>query len=233
MSDNKKDVEGSEARITRNGKVFEILVDSEEAYKYKQGNGSLEDALIADDIYTNVRKGDKAPEKDIEEAFGTTDTRKVAEIIIKQGTVNISSEYRNKLVEQKTRQVIEIIRTQSYNPRDNLPIPAARIENAMTELKIKIDIFKNAQEQAKEIVEEISKIMPISMKSLTIALHIPAKYAGQAYNAFHTFGKVIHEEWQSNGSLQIHVQIPAGRKTDLISKANALTHGDLDITQVS
>jgi ribosome maturation protein SDO1 len=233
MADVYKQVKGSEARITRNGKKFEILVESEAAYEYKRGTGNITDVLVVEEVFTNARKGERAAEKDLEEAFGTTDIKRIAEEIIRRGTINISTEYRNKLLEQKKKQVIDIIRTKAYNPKDNLPLPPARIENAMEEAKIKIDIFKSAEEQAKEIVEELSKIIPISMKSLTIALQIPARYAGKAYNAFKRYGRITKQEWQSNGSLKIHVQIPAGRKQDLISKANELTHGDLDLTQVS
>jgi ribosome maturation protein SDO1 len=208
-------------------------VDSEAAYKYKKGRAPIEEAVIVEEVYTDEKKGLVAGEEDLQKVFGTTDKKEVCAKIIKQGTVNISTEYRNKLIEQKKKQVIDVIRTKAYNPRDDLPIPPARIENAMKEAKTRIDIFKSAEEQAKEIVEEISKIIPISMKSLTVALHIPARYAGKAYNAFDRYGRITKQEWQSNGSLKIHVQIPAGRKQDLISKANELTHGDLDITQVS
>lgn len=233
MVDLHRQVEGSEARITKGGKTFEILVDSETAFKYKQGKADLNDALIIEGVFSNARKGEISPSEDLEEAFGTTDTREVAKIILDKGTINMSAEHRNKLTEQKKKRIIDIIKTRAYNPKDNLPIPAARIENAFEELKIKIDMFKNPEEQAKEIVEEISKIMPISMKSLTIALHIPSRYAGKAYNALQNFGRIAKQEWQNNGSIIIHIELPAGRKQDLISKANELTHGDLDIQEVS
>jgi len=222
-----------QARITREGKTFEILVDSEAAYAYKHGAGPLDEAIIIEEIYTESSKGLLAPDEDLEKAFDTKNKREICEIIIKKGSVNISTEHRNKLLEQKKKQIIDIIKTKAYNPRDDLPLPPARIENAIKEAKIRIDMFKNAEEQAKEIVNELSRIIPISMKSLTIALHIPARYSGKAYNTLQRYGQIMKQDWQNNGSLKIQIQLPAGRKKDLISKANELTRGDLDITQVS
>jgi len=99
-------------------------------------------------------------------------------------------------------------------------------------LKIPIDIFKKAEEQTKTIVEQLRAIMPISMKKLRYELLIPSRFAGKAYHAFGNIGNILKQEWLNNGMLILVIDIPASRKDDLFSKANQLTHGDIEIRQV-
>ncbi len=223
-----------EARISKNGENFEILVDCEKALQYRSGvMVNLDEVLVTEDIFTDSSKGLKASQESIENAFGTSNTREVAQIIIKQGHVNLTTEYRQKLKEQKTKRVIDIISSRACDPKTGNPHPAKRIENAMEVAKVSIDIFKNEEDQAKEVVEKIRSILPISMKEFRYEIQIPALFAGRAYHAFRNIGSLVKQEWQSNGSLILEIEIPAGQKEALFSKANELTHGDVEIKQVS
>ena len=59
------------ARIKQAGKHFEIIVDLDRALKFKKGQSTSMDFLESDVIFTDSKKGFRAPEKDLKEAFGT------------------------------------------------------------------------------------------------------------------------------------------------------------------
>ncbi|PIN99743.1 ribosome assembly factor SBDS [archaeon CG10_big_fil_rev_8_21_14_0_10_43_11] len=222
-----------EARISKDEQDFEILVDCEKALQYRSGMlANLTDVVIAEEVYSDAKKGLKHTHESLQKAFNTTDFAKIADEIIKHGHINLTTEYRKKLKDQKTKRVIDLIASRACDPKTGNPHPPKRIENAMEQAKVSIDIFKNEEEQAKDVVEKIRSVIPISMKEFIYALTIPAKYAGKAYHAFRNVGTISKQEWQHNGSLYLELTIPGGLKDELISRANELTHGDVEIRQV-
>lgn len=222
-----------EARITKNGQAFTILVDCEKALQYRTGVVTdINEVVLTFDVFKDSKKGLRWDEENLEKAFGTSNLEKVADEIIRNGHVNLTTEYRNKLKEQKTNQIVYIISKRAYDPKTGNPHPPKRIEGAMEQAKVNIDIFKNAEEQAKEIVEKINMIIPISMKELVYAIRIPPTFAAKAFHAFRNIGEIQNQEWQNDGSLLLELKIPAGQKDDLISKANEITRGNVEITQV-
>ena len=94
--------------------------------------------------------------------------------MLKHGDVPITTEQRNKLLEEKRRQIVEIIARNSIDPRTNAPNPPLRIENAMREGRVTIDPFKGATEQIDEVVKKIHMIMPIKFTTVKMEVTIPA-----------------------------------------------------------
>src|SRR3989344_9337892 len=118
----------------------------------------IKEFVITLDIFKDVKKGEKANEHDIKKLFGTDNKNEVIKKIIKDGEVQLTKEYRDKLREEKRLKIINLIHRNSINPTNNLPHPAQRIEAAMEEAKVKIDEFKKAEDQVKEIVDKIKVI---------------------------------------------------------------------------
>ena len=75
------------ARIKKNGKHFEILVDLDEAMKVRKGSGNLSVAILTNAIFHNLKSGEHVSEGELREAFGSEDFLTVAEKIIKSGEV--------------------------------------------------------------------------------------------------------------------------------------------------
>src|SRR5271155_1211590 len=124
-------------KLHKDGNEFEIFVNSDLAYEYITGKRSDPlTVLEAEEVFKDARKGDRQSEEKIKKAFGTTDIVKIAEIILKSGDVPITTEQRNKLLEEKRKQIIEIIARNSIDPRTNAPNPPLRIENAMREGRV-------------------------------------------------------------------------------------------------
>jgi ribosome maturation protein SDO1 len=217
------------AKLNVKGLNFEILVDCEKAMEFKQGkNIPLEDFVVTFEIFKDVKKGEKANEHEIKKLFGTDNKTEVIKKIIIDGVLQLTKEYKDKLREEKRRNVINLIHRYSINPTNNLPHPPARIEAAIEEARVKIDEFKKAEEQVKDIITKINSVLPIRYEIREVQIRIPAKSAGKCYSVLKQFGALLKDEWQNDGSLLAVLEIPAGLTTDLFDKLNSLTHGDVE-----
>ncbi|MCL4375401.1 ribosome assembly factor SBDS [Candidatus Marsarchaeota archaeon] len=138
------------AKYTVNGERFEIFVDSDRAYEFI--TGKRKDAfsvLESEEIFEDANKGKRQSQDKLKKAFETIDTIKIAEIILKKGDVPITTEQRNKLLEEKRKQIIDIIARNSIDPRTKAPHTVQRIDAALHEAKIAIDPFKNANSEGR------------------------------------------------------------------------------------
>lgn len=222
------------ARMRLGKDNFEILVDCENAIKLRQGEPiSMDDVLATGDIYTDVKKGKHAPQGELEIAFGTDDKLKIAIEIIKNGEIQLTTEYRNKLRDEKKKRIVDIIHKNGVNPQTNLPHPAQRIENAMDEVKINIDEFKKAEEQVSGVLDALRLILPIKLEKRELNVKIPAQYTGKCYHSLKEYGKIIRDNWQSDGSLLVVIEIPAGMQEEFENKLNNATHGNIEIKVIA
>ncbi len=221
------------ARYSSKGKHFEILVDCEKAIAYKQGTVKLSDAIVGKDIFTTVRSAEHANEKDLLDVFGTIAHEKVMEKILKEGEIQLTTEFRNKLREEKKKQLIALIHRNAINPQNNLPHPPARIEAAFEQARVKIDEHKKAEDQVQDIAKQLTKILPIKFETRKLRITIPAAYAAKTFQSLKTHGTLLNEQWNNDGSLQATLELPAGLQEDLENQLNKLTKGEaqIEITQ--
>lgn len=216
------------AKIKKNGKNFEVVIDADQAVLFKEGKvADIKDVLKSEKIFRDAKKGEDASENLLREVFGTDDELKIAEIIITDGQIQLTAEFRKKIREKKFRQIVDIIHRNCVDPRTHLPHPVNRIENAMNEAKVKIDEFKNAQEQIPEVMNALRPILPLKSEINEIAIRISSEYALKAYSTVKSNSIILKEEWQKDGSWVVVIEIPAGLREELFSKLNKLTKGDL------
>lgn len=215
------------ARITKENEHFEILVKPQKALDYRAGKiAGITEVLVAETIYSDANKGTRVSEESLRKAFGTTDPLKVAEIILKTGTLQLTTEQRRKMVEEKRKQIIDFISRESVDPKTNLPHPPMRIENAMEQIHYPIDPFKPVEEQAKEIVKLLRTILPLKMEQISVGVTIPAQYSVKAYGSIKGFGTIKREEWRADGSWYGVLEMPAGLYASLIEKLGEITKGN-------
>tara|TARA_Y100000034_G_C6827219_1_gene373071 strand:- start:237 stop:932 length:696 start_codon:yes stop_codon:yes gene_type:complete len=215
------------ARLKKGEHVFEILVDCEKALDFRKGKDvNLDDVLATDDIFKDVKKGEHA--SDLDKFFNTEDKRKIAGRIIKEGEVQLTSDYKKKLRDEKKKQIINNIHRNAINPDTNSPHPPGRIESALDEIKVNIDEFKPAEEQLKEILPKLRALLPLKYEIREIAIKIPGTHAGKCFGVLKQYGKLLKDEWQDDGSLVAVVEIPAGIQEEFFDKLNGLAHGEVE-----
>jgi ribosome maturation protein SDO1 len=222
------------ARLTRENEHFEILVKPNKALDYRNGKiAGITEVLAAETIYSDANKGTRASEEDLRKAFKTTDALKIADEILKKGQLQLTTEQRRKMVEDKRKQIIDYISRQAVDPKTNLPHPPMRIENAMEQIRYPIDPYKPIEEQAREIIKLLRPILPLKVEQLQIGVTIPTTYAMRAYGAIKTYGTIKHEEWRSDGSWYGVLEMPAGTYASFLNKLGEVTKGAGDAKVIS
>jgi len=217
------------ARLSSHGTTFEVLVDPELALRLRTGGDvDMRSLLAIDKVFKDSKKGDEASVEMVKKAFGTTDIQRVAEQIVRKGEVQVTTEQRRRMREQRLRQVVAIISRRAINPQTGLPHPPARIESAINEAKVQIDEYKSAEEQIPKIVKALSPIIPLKFEMKRIAIKIPASYVGRAQRTVREFGTLKQEQWLSDGSWAAVVEIPAGVQGEFFDRLNDLTRGEIE-----
>jgi ribosome maturation protein SDO1 len=222
------------ARLTRDNEHFEILVKPNKALDYRNGKiSAITEVLVAETIYSDANKGTRVAEEKLKKAFGTLDSYKIAEIILKSGTLQLTTEQRRKMVEDKRKQIVDFISRQAVDPKTNLPHPPLRIENAMEQIRYPIDPYKPVEEQAKDIVKLLRPILPLKIEQVSVSVTVPAEYAQRAYGTMKTSGTLKREEWRGDGSWYGVIEMPAGSFASFLNNLGNITKGKGDAKIVS
>jgi ribosome maturation protein SDO1 len=213
------------ARIKSHGKNFEIMVVAEKALEFKKtGKGNLQNIMESPGVFSDIKKGLKVSEDDLDGAFGTVDEFKVAEKIIKDGEIQLPSSYKEKERETRYKQIVDFLASSCSDPSGR-PIPAERINDAISQSGVKIDEKKSTEEQSLTILKLIQKILPIKLAMKRITLKVPAIYTGQLYGYLKHF--ILKEDWLSNGDLSCVVEIPSRMQSEFYDKINSISHGSV------
>jgi ribosome maturation protein SDO1 len=221
------------ARMTHDGEHFEILVKPHLAFSYRLGKTtSVSDLLVTDTIFADAGKGLRVSEDKLQEVFGTTNSIKIASIILKKGTLQLTTEQRKQLVEDKRRQIVSFVSRQCVDPKTSLPHPPMRIEQAMKQIHFSIDPFRDVEEQAREIIKLLRPILPLKMEQVSVAVRIPPEHASKAYGTVKGFGVIKREQWQADGSWFATVEMPAGLYGPFLEKLGRITRGNLEAKKV-
>ena len=218
------------AKLAKGGKHFEVLVDSELAYDFRSGIAvSVNKMLAVGQIFTDAKKGDRVVTSDLEKAFGTSDVNKVAEIIVKTGEIQLTTDFRRKKTEEKRRQIATMISRAAIDPRTKVPHPPDRVLNAMEQAHVNVDPFVAAEQQVAEVIKAVKQILPLSIEEVEMTVEIPAKYSGRVHGAVREYG-TPSEQWAGQ-ILIIKIKIPAGLKEKFYSHMAGITENNARINE--
>lgn len=221
------------ASYERDGKRFEIYVDPDAAYAFvEKRKPDVKNILVAEEVYEDARKGEKAKANDVQKVFGTTDIMVILEFILRNGEVQLTTEQRRKKIEEKRKQVIAILLREAIDPRTKAPHTQIRLEQAMEQARIHIDPFKDPREQMEEVVKELRPILPMKFEKMKIAVKVPSAYAHKCYGTLKNYG-IEKEQWLSSGDLVVVVEIFGGLQGEFYDKLNKLTVGQVETKVLS
>ncbi len=237
MAENKGRTNATEhlnlARWKRGSDEFELVVDADKAMEWRRTKqGDVRDVLVMPKVFSDAKKGMIASQHRLEALFGTTDELEVAKRILSEGEVQLTTEFKQKLLEQKRKQLVLLLHKQGVDPQTHAPHPITRIESALLEAKVRIDEFKPAEQQVQNALKQLRPILAIALETKDIAIVLPAEHASKAVTALKTMTKILKETWQPDGSWSGTIQIPGGLVQELYDKLNQLTHGKMEATVV-
>ena len=217
------------ARFGHGPTHFEVLVDPKAVLAIREGKEKdVLRHLAVDAVFKDARKGDHATSESLTKAFGTTEVAEVALRVIRDGEIQLTTDQRRQMLEQKRKQIVHEIARNAWNPQTKTPHPPTRIEKAMEEAKVHVDPFKPTDIQVNEVLKAIKPLIPISMERVQIAFKIPAVYAGKGYAEVRKLGDLARESWQNDGSFLGVIEVPAGMQAEILDHLNHLTKGSVE-----
>lgn len=212
---------------------FEILVEPDlgKEAKMEGENHSIQKLLFVQEIFTDVSEGSRASVSQIEEEFNTRQKLEAAEKIFEKGEMQLTTEQKKEMREEKFKQVVNLISRRVQNPQTGNPHPPQRIENALEEAGFNAKAMEDVEEQFSRAVEMIRPIIPVSMEKKTVAIRIPAQKAGKAYDLIQSKTKLEKEEWQDNyfiGRVTMH----AGALNEMMEEVQEAADGEAEMKEV-
>ncbi len=224
------------ARLDREGERFEILVDPDLALSFRDDNEKSPDVseiLAVEDIFLDAHKGDRASSEQLMKVFKSNDVKEIVTFIILKGEIQLTTEQRKKMQEEKRRKIVSLLARNCINPINKTPHPPTRIELAMEEARISVDPFKSPEAQINDIIKLLRPILPIRMEMAQIAVKAKASDYGNLVSEVRSYGKVLKEEWTKGGEWICLVEIPAGLQLEFYDMVNGRTHGQAETKMIN
>jgi ribosome maturation protein SDO1 len=226
------DSKSTTVRLIVGNDKFEILVKPDFALEYKLGKrNDLSSVLISDEIYSDANKGSRISTDKLNKHFKTTNSNEVIKQILLKGELNLTTDQRRKMVEEKRKQIIQYINKNFVDPKTKLPHPIQRIENGLEDIRVVIDPFKKAEDQIKLVVDSLRKVLPLASELSQLTITIPKTFSSNSIGFIKSSGSVISEEWLSDGSLKIRIEINAGVKGNFLDRLGSLTKGSAQVKE--
>lgn len=220
------------ARLTLEGDKFELVVKPDPALDYKLGKKvDVSSVLVSDDIYSDAQKGSRASSEKMMKHFKTTDSVEVAKQILARGELNLTTDQRRKMVEEKKKQIVQFINKSFVDPKTHLPHPIVRIEAALDESRVVIDPFKKADDQTKAVVDAMRKILPLKSETAKLTVTVPPQFAAQSYSVLKSAGDLKGEEWLADGSLKAVLEMNASLKGQFLDRLGSATKGSAQVKE--
>ena len=214
------------ARYETGGNRFEILIDPKAAQSYREGDDiDWEEAIAADGVWPDIAKGDRAPDILVNDAFGTTELIEIYKKILTEGTIQLTAQQRNEMVDQKKKQIVAHIVANAMNPQTGGPHPPQRIENAIDEARFSVDPMEAIEKQVEKLIKLIKPLIPISFEKIRVAVKIRAIHVGKCYGQISSLSNIESEEYQKDGSWIGILEMPAASFVKLEDVLGALTKG--------
>jgi ribosome maturation protein SDO1 len=219
-------------RLSAGNEKFEILVKPDPALEYKLGKKmDISNIMISDEIYSDANKGTRSSTEKLMKQFKTTDQLEIAKQIMAKGDLNMNTDQRRKMIEEKKRQIVEYINKNFVDPKTHMPHPVSRINTVLDEARLAIDPFRRLDDQIKNIVEPLRKVLPLKSEVLELTVTVPAQFSGQSFSVFKSIGEIKSEQWLSDGSLQVVLNLNAGMKSSFLDRIGTATKGSAQVTE--
>lgn len=211
---------------------FEILVEPDLAKEVKLDGKEhdIQRMLFVQEVFKDADSGERASADDLEKEFGTRQVMKAAEEIFEKGDMQLTTEQKKEMREEKYRQVVDMIARRAQDPKTGNPHPPNRVENALEEAGFNAEPMKDVEEQFDEAIDMIKPIIPVSLDEKRVAVKIPSDKAGKAYDMIQKMADVKEEQWGGE-YFYAKIKLPAGALTELMDEIQEATGGAAQVKE--
>ena len=217
----------------RGDKQFEILVEPDLAKEAKLDGESheIQRMLFVQEIFTDAGEGERASADEIEKEFGTRQIMEAAEEIFKKGDMQLTTDQKADMRQEKWRQLVNMISRRVQNPKTGNPHPPERVENALDETGFNVQWDSDLEEEFEDAIDQLRPIIPVSLDEKTVAIRIPNDKAGKAYDKIQQTAQIEDEQW-GNDFFTARLTLPAGVLSELIDELQDMTSGNTEMKEI-
>lgn len=217
----------------RGDREFEILVEPDLAKETKlEGEKhDIQRLLFVQEIFEDAGEGKRASADDLEQEFGTKQVMEAAEEIFEKGDMQLTTEQKKDMREEKRKQLIDMIARRVQDPKTGNPHPPQRVENALEEAGFNINWNSDLEEEFDEAIDVLRPIIPVSLDEKTVVIQIPVDNTGRAYDKIQNVADVKEEDW-GNEFFRCKIEMPAGALSELIDQLQEITGGQTEMREV-
>lgn len=201
-------------RLKKGKTTFEVMVEEGKVAQYREGRvRTLNEVLVADVVWVNASKGKRASAEQLSAAFGTEDSMQVLETIIRTGDSQESGNERKQKMAEKRQEVVAYLAKNFIDPASKRALPNTRVENALDQIKARIDPDLDAQRQALALVPKLTPIMAMKRGGAGVAgiVVVPSRLASAASTAMRPHATVQRETFDKSScrfEVDVHAQDP-------------------------
>lgn len=217
----------------RGDSTFEILVEPDAAKeaKFEGEDVDIRRLLFVQEVFKDSGTGERASPDELEREFGTKQVMDAAEQVFEKGDMQLTTDQKAEMREEKKNQVVSMISRRAKNPKTGNPHPPKRVRNALEEAGFDFDAMEDVESQFEDAVEAIRPIIPVSLDKKTVAIKIPSDSGGKAYSLIQEKAEVLEEEW-GNEFFFAKIRVPAGILTELMEEIQKMTSGESEVKDV-
>ncbi|MFB6244974.1 MAG: ribosome assembly factor SBDS [Candidatus Nanohaloarchaea archaeon] len=215
------------------GKQFEILVEPDLAKeaKLEDEDHEIQRLLFVQEVFLDADSGERASTGDLEEEFGTSQIMEAAREIFDKGDMQLTTDQKAEMREDKYRQVVDMIARRAQDPKTGNPHPPERVENALEEAGFNAEPFEDVESQFDRAIDGIRPIIPVSLDEKTVAIRIPVDSSGRAYDRIQQKADVKEEQW-GDEYFTCKLKMPAGALTELMEELQEMTSGKAEMQEI-
>jgi len=146
-------------------------------------------------------------------------------IIVQKGELQVTAAERKEKLEKKRAEIVNYIHKYYTDPKMKTPHPVVRIENALEQLRIRVDPDIPVERQVQEIVKKLPEVLPIKRSEMQGLLSVSHSHVGIVAGILQQWAKVIRENYTAEGC-EMELSIIPGDYDMLMSELNRCTKGD-------
>lgn len=160
-------------------------------------------------------------------AFGTSNQKDICATILEKGELELSAAERKEAVTKKRAEIVSYLHKYYTDPKANTPHPLVRIENALDEVKYRVDADMPADKQAIEAAKKIMLILPLKKSQMGGTMSLPHAHDGAGRGILKKFARVLSQNTTESGTDYVIEFLPGDYQT-LLSELGKVTGGDFN-----
>jgi ribosome maturation protein SDO1 len=217
---------------------FEIACYPSKVLNWREGvETDISEVLQLEDVYTNVTRGMMARKEDLVAAFGTSDRSVVCLRILKKGVLQVSGRERQFQIENKFKEIANIISEKCIDTTTGTPFTVSTIEKVMKEkLHFAVNVSKNSKSQALEAIPKLAQFLPIARSQMKIRFSVPSKALKRLKVEMEQYNvSYVEEKWEAANECTVTALIPPGAFRVLSDKLGGMANqsGGVEVLELS